>query len=152
MVQGRTVYEIRENSWPAIAADESMPGYMRAYGRIWLEIPKVLVSRRRSKARYNTNVIGGSDAMDRLGALRAETEGDIGVGGADLATQLLASGLLDELLLFTHPVILGSGRPPVDRLDRPIELELLQHAEFERGVTVHRFAMSYMTDGLQSDL
>ena len=36
---------------------------------------------------------------------RAGTDGNIGVGGAALATQLLRAGLLDELLLCTHPAI-----------------------------------------------
>jgi len=87
-------------------------------------------------------VIGGSDAIDQLAALRAETDGDIGVGGATLATQLHAAGLLDELLLFTDPVVLGAGRPLFDRVDRTIDLELLEQAEFERGVIMHRYAVS----------
>lgn len=147
MVQGRIVYEIMENSWPNIATDESMPAYMREYGRIWVGIPKVLVSRTRTDAGYNTRVIGGPDTIDQLAALRAETDGDIGVGGATLATQLHRAGLLDELLLFTHPVVLGSGRPLFDRLDRPVELELLERAEFERGVTMHRYAVSTAATG-----
>lgn len=142
MVQGRVVYEIMENSWPDFAIDESAPDYMQEYGRIWVDKPKVLVSRTRTDADYNTRVIGGSDGIDQLAALRAHTDGDIGVGGATLATELHAAGLLDELLLFTHPVLLGSGRPLFDRVDRPIELELLERADFERGVTMHRYAVS----------
>lgn len=142
MVQGRVVYEIMESSWPNFAVDESIPDYMQEYGRIWIDMPKVLVSRTRTEAGYNTRVIGGSDAMDQLAALRADADGDIGVGGATLATQLLARGLLDELLLFTHPVVLGSGRPLFDHVDPPVELELLERAEFERGVTMHRYAFS----------
>jgi len=142
MVQGRVVYEIMEDSWPMIATDESMPDFMQEYGTIWVDTPKVLVSRTRTEAGYNTRVIGGSDAIDQLAALRAETDGDIGVGGATLATQLYAAGLLDELLLFTHPVVLGAGRPLFDRVDRTIDLELLEQAAFERGVTMHRYAVS----------
>jgi dihydrofolate reductase len=142
MVQGRVVYEIMENSWPVIASDDSMADFMQDYGRIWMDIPKVLVSRTRTEARYNTRVIGGPDAIAQLASLRAETEGGIGVGGATLATQLYAAGLLDELLLFTHPVVLGSGRPLFDQVDRPIELDLLEQASFEMGVTMHRYAVS----------
>ena len=142
MAQGRVVYEIMENAWPNIASDESMPDYMREYGRIWVDTPKVLVSRTRTEASYNTRVIGGSNAIDQLADLRASTDGDIGVGGATIATQLLDAGLLDELLLFTHPVMLGSGRPLFDRVERPIELELLERAEFERGVTMDRYGVT----------
>lgn len=132
-----------EKSWPDFATDESVPEYMQEYGRIWIGVPKVLVSRNRTQAGHNTTVSGGGDAIEQLAGLRASTEGDIGVGGATLATQLLAAGLLDELLLFTQPVVLGRGRPLFDRVDRPIELKLLEHAEFERGVTMHRYGVSY---------
>lgn len=142
MVQGRVVYEIMERAWPEIADDESMPDYMQDYGRIWVDMPKVLVSRTRTEAPFNTRVFAGSDAIEQLARFRAETDGEIGVGGATLATQLLAAGLLDELLLFTHPVVLGSGRSLFDDLDGPIECELLERAEFEGGVTMQRYAIS----------
>lgn len=75
------------------------------------------------------------------GELRASSSGDIGVGGADVATQLLAAGLLDEVLLFTHPVILGSGRPLFDEVSAPVGLELLEQATYAGGVTMHRYAI-----------
>jgi len=49
MVQGRVVHEIMEDSWPMIATDESMPDFMQEYGRIWVDMPKVLVSRTRNR-------------------------------------------------------------------------------------------------------
>ena len=73
--------------------------------------------------------------------MRAGTDGTIGVGGADVATQLLRAGLLDELLLFMHPSILGFGRSLFDDYDRPIELDLLEQRSFERGVTMHHYAV-----------
>ena len=94
-----------------------------------------------SSADHNTRIIGGDDAIEQLAALRAETDGTIGVGGATLATQLLRAGLLDELLLATHPAILGFGRPLFDDYDMPIELDLLEQRSFERGVTMHRYAI-----------
>ena len=140
-VEGRTIYETMEAFWPRARHDESLPGYLREYGEIWTSAPKVLVSRTRATAEHNTRIIGGDDAITQLATLRARTDGDIGVGGATLATQLLRAGLLDELLLFTHPVILGSGRPLFDESAGPVELDLLEHGSFEHGVTMHRYAV-----------
>ncbi|MFC0553324.1 dihydrofolate reductase family protein [Planotetraspora thailandica] len=81
------------------------------------------------------------DADEQLAALRAQTDGTIGVGGAALATQPLRAKLLDELLLCTHPAILGFGRPLCDEYDVPIELALLEQRSFEQGVTMHRYAI-----------
>lgn len=141
MVQGRVVYETMETFWPAARHDESLADVYREYGEIWTAMPKVLVSRSRTSAEHNTRVVGGDDALDQLARLRAEARGDVGVGGVALATSLLRAGLLDELLLFTHPVVLGEGRPLFDTLDGPLELDLLEQAAYDGGVTLHRYAV-----------
>jgi dihydrofolate reductase len=89
-------------------------------GASWgkLDRPKPRRRRRSTTAGHNTRIVGGDDAIAELAALRREADGDIGVGGATLATQLLTSQLLDELLLSTQPAVLGAGRPLFDSLDR----------------------------------
>lgn len=139
MVQGRVVYEIMEDFWPAAAHDSTLEPYMQEYGRIWTAAPKVLVSNSRTTANHNTRIVGGKDALEQLAALRANTNGLIGVGGATLATQLLERGLLDELLLFVHPVVLGSGRPLFDEVAAPLECDLIENQSFEGGVVMHRY-------------
>ncbi|WP_062437046.1 dihydrofolate reductase family protein [Herbidospora daliensis] len=141
LVHGRVYYEVMEEFWPHAHADASLPDYLREYGEIWTSKPKVLVSRTRRGAGHNTRIIGGDDAIERLAALRAETDGAIGVGGAALATQLLRAGLLDELLLFTHPSILGFGRSLFDDYDRPVDLDLIEQRSFQQGVTLHHYAV-----------
>ncbi len=141
MVQGRIMYEIMEEYWPRAPQDTSLPDYMREYGEIWMAKPKVLVSRTRHSAGHNTRIIGGDNAIEQLAALRAGTDGSIGVGGATLATQLLRAGLLDELLLRTHPAILGFGRPLFDDYDMPIDLDLIEQRSFKSGVTLHRYGI-----------
>lgn len=141
-VEGRIIHDMMDPFWPEARSDESLPGYLREYGEIWTAMPKVLVSRSRTAADHNTTIIG-EDAIARLGALREESEGDIGVGGAGLATQLLAAGLLDELMLFTHPAVLGAGRPlfdsPADAVRQPLLLDLLEERTFDNGVTMRRY-------------
>lgn len=141
MVQGRVIYETMEEYWPRAREDASLPEVLREYGEIWTSAPKVLVSRTRRSAGHDTRIIGGDDAIEQLAALRAGTDGTLGVGGATLATQLLRAGLLDELLLFTHPAILGFGRPLFDDWDRPIDLDLLEQRPFPNGVTMHHYAI-----------
>ena len=147
MVQGRVIYETMEEFWPRARTDETLPDFMREYGHIWTDTPKVLVSRTRESAELNTRIIGGDDAIGQLAVLRAETDGTIGVGGATLATQLLKASLLDELLLFTHPSYLGVGRPLFDDYERPIDLELLEQKHFAHGVTMHRYEIHHDDEG-----
>lgn len=138
-VEGRIIYEMMETFWPSAAEDESLPDYLQEWGKIWTAAPKVLVSKSRTTARYNTRIVGGADAITQLAAIRDETDGTIAVGGATLATQLLQHGLLDELLLYTHPAILGSGRPLFDEVTETLECDLLEHATFESGVALNRY-------------
>jgi hypothetical protein len=88
MVQGRVVYEVMEEYWPQAREDASLPDVLREYGEIWTAKPKVLVSRTRHSADHHTRIIGGDDAIEQLAALRAGTDGSIGVGGAALAWPL----------------------------------------------------------------
>ena len=138
-LEGRVIYEMMETVWPGAAEDETLPDYLREWGEIWTAAPKVLVSNSRTAAGHNTRIVGGADAISQLAAIRDETDGTIAVGGATLATQLLQHGLLDELLLYTHPAILGSGRPLFDEVAEPVECDLLEHALFDNGVALNRY-------------
>jgi dihydrofolate reductase len=86
-------------------------------------------------------VVGGEGALDELARIREQTDGEIGVGGATLATQLLRHGILDELLLYYHPVILGSGRPLFDTLADRVRCDLLEQGRFDNCVLVCRYAV-----------
>ena len=140
-VQGRVFYEIMEGAWPEAAADPSLPPVIHDYGQIWVSKPKVLVSRTRESADHHTRIVGGEDAIGQLAQLRSELDGPIAVGGSSVATQLLTAGLLDELVLYTHPCVLGFGRPLFHEYDRPVDLELREQKRFTSGVTCHRYAI-----------
>lgn len=141
MIEGRVIYEMMEPFWPLAATDATIEPCMQEYGQIWTQMPKVLVSNSRTTAEHNTRVVGGADTIAQLAAIRADTDGPIGVGGATLATSLLEHELLDELLLFVHPTVLGRGRPLFDRVNSQIDCDLREHHVFTNGVAMHRYAI-----------
>ncbi|MDX2282555.1 MAG: dihydrofolate reductase family protein [Bacteroidia bacterium] len=62
-------------------------------------------------------------------------------GGARLTASLLDAGLVDELILSIHPILLGGGmRLFPDRAGR-IQLDLLGHAEYHTGLVQLRYGV-----------
>lgn len=144
LIEGRKTYELMIPYWPDLLKDPQAVAVEREWAEIYLELPKVLVSNTvaQSDVGHNTRVIGGDDAIAQLAALRDSVEGTIGVGGPNLATQLLEAELIDELVLYTHPAVLGSGRALFDRVAAPISCELIEQRSFSNGVALTRYQLS----------
>ena len=76
------------------------------------------------------------DVASKVAALKAEDGGDLVMSGSATTVRwLLEEGLLDELHLFVHPIVVGDGMArlfPADSAQAKLEL---QSAEtFETGV------------------
>jgi len=58
------------------------------------------------------------------------------VGGATLVASLLNEGLIDELRLIVHPVVLGKGRALFSGVETPLRLELVEAKAIKSGCAV----------------
>ena len=73
--------------------------------------PKYVASRTLGVATWEGTQILSSDLISAVEELRASSAGDIAVlGSGELSRTLLAAGLVDELRLFVHPLLLGAGK------------------------------------------
>lgn len=63
------------------------------------------------------------------------------IGGGDLAAQLAAAGLLDELHVTFMPVVLGSGKRLMPVSSPTTPLELLRTTLFDNGAVEHVYRM-----------
>jgi dihydrofolate reductase len=61
------------------------------------------------------------------------------VGGATLVASLLNEGLIDELRLIVHPIVLGKGQALFGGVHKPLSLDLVQATSTESG----RVILSY---------
>lgn len=136
---GRRLYEVMAAYWPTAASDPSATDAMLEFGRIWNAKPKVVFSNTLDTVSWNSRLVTG-DVGEELAKLKAEFDGDLGVGGPTLASAFIERGLVDEYQLVVHPVVLGAGTPFFPRLDRPIGLRLLETRTFESGVTYLGYA------------
>jgi dihydrofolate reductase len=73
--------------------------------------------------------------LDAVRRLRDEPGGEIyAVGGPTTVAGLLDAGLIDELRLSVHPVVLGAGTPLFGRVGREHRLQLTSATPLESGV------------------
>src|SRR3979411_274113 len=74
-------------------------------------LPKYVVSSTLDKAEWNNSTIIKGDLATEVAKLKEQTGQDILVfGSAELVNGLLRHGLLDEIRLLVHPVVLGRGK------------------------------------------
>ena len=114
------------------------PQVEEPFGGGWSGAQFVLTHRPHDPDAANTFLSG--DVRDAVAlALAAAAGKDLNVIGADVARQCLAAGLIDEIVVFVAPILLGDGVRLVSRLDKaPVELELLE-ASRAGDVTTLRF-------------
>ena len=56
------------------------------------------------------------------------------IGGATLAAEAAASGLIDEYRAMVYPVLVGGGIPFFPQHERRVDLELIETRTFSSGV------------------
>ena len=109
---------------------------------IWNPFPKVVFSATLPAVQGNARLASGGLA-EEIERLRAEPgEGDIAVGGATLATEAAALGLIDEYRVRVYPVLVGGGIPFFPRRERRTDLELLETRTFSSGVVYLRYRVA----------
>ena len=84
--------------------------YMREFAQAWNATPKFVFSRTLEHAEHGARIVRG-DVGEELAKVRREFDGDLEVGGANLAAQFIERGLVDEYRLMIHPVAIGGGTP-----------------------------------------
>jgi dihydrofolate reductase len=141
-VLGRAMYSDYQQYWPTINADPNRP--LAATGSVptadelrYAELANrtahyVLSS---SPGDLDWPVARGIPDLDAVRRLRKQPGGEIYVvGGPTTVAGLLDAGLIDELRLTVHPVVLGGGTPLFGRVGREHRLQLTSATPLKSGV------------------
>lgn len=130
---GRRLYEVMAAYWPTGDSNPESTDAMREFARFWNATPRFVFSTSLIAVEGNSRLVRG-DVGDVLEQVRTEFDGDVEVGGANLAAQFIRHGLVDEYRMLVHPVILGAGTPFFPPLPSPLDLELRETRRFASGV------------------
>jgi len=88
-------------------------------------------------------VIVSDDAIANARSIKEQPGKDIWLyGGSSLTATLMTAGLVDELWLSIHPILLGSGKPLFSPADDRTELTLLECKTYGTGLVSLRYALS----------
>lgn len=134
---GRRLYETMLY-WETADQDSSLDDAQLEWAALWNPLPKVVFSRTLTSVQGNARLASGGLA-EEIERLRSEPgEGEIALGGATLAAQAAASGLIDEYRAIVYPVLIGGGIPFFPRDERRVDLELVETRTFSSGVVLLR--------------
>jgi dihydrofolate reductase len=129
LLLGRVTYEHLAAYWPNQPGGEPMVDYINS-------VPKYVVSGTLEEplAWNNSTIISGNVA-EEIARLKRQPGKDITILGSDtLVRSLLRDGLLDELTLMVHPVVLGSGKRLFEDRSDARALMLASSRTFSTGV------------------
>lgn len=119
LLLGRQTYDVFAASWP------ERPGQL---ADLINPLPKYVASRTLTDPTWNAEVLPG-DAVEAVAELKASREGTLlKYGTGSFSRGLIEAGLIDELRLWVHPYVAGSGESLLG------------------GITTTQFALSGVTE------
>ena len=128
MLLGRRTYQQFAEFWPTQASDVPMAGYMN-------NTPKYVVSATLDKVEWQNSTLIKGNVVEELARLKQQPGKNIQIPGSPtLVRSLLRDGLIDELALMIHPIVVGSGRRLFDETAIPMGLKLVESRTFSNGV------------------
>jgi dihydrofolate reductase len=130
MLMGRVLYEEWADFWPRQDPEEN-PVAARMNG-----VRKYVVSTTlKEPLGWDNSTLIKENVAEEIAGLKRQTGGDISISGSGTLVQsLLKDGLIDELRLMIHPVVVGSGKRLFDEGGEQIALELVDFRTFSTGV------------------
>ncbi len=133
MLFGRVTYDSFAGAWPA---REAAGGEDAAFAKRLGDVRKIVASRQRMDLTWRNSEQLDGDLLEGVAALKEDPSvRRIALSGSvSVVRQLLGAGLLDELHLFVHPVLAGSGLRLFEDGNPELPLRLLSSKAFATGV------------------
>ena len=134
LLLGRQTFEDFRGYWPGRTDD---PSGISAYLD---RVQKYVVSTTLTEPGWPHTTVLDGDPVEHVRALKEQPGADIVVTGSiTLCHTLIGAGLVDELRLFTYPVVQGRGRRLFPEGFACPQLELLDTKRFRSGVAFTRY-------------
>lgn len=134
---GRITYQAMAEYWPNEALNAACPREDVPFADMMNNHTKIVFSKSLQKTRWHNSVLARKNINRQVLQLkRKEGKNIIVYGSGKIATALIKLNLVDEYVLWVHPVVLGKGKPLFKSLHNDLQLKLLDTKIFGSGVVV----------------
>jgi dihydrofolate reductase len=128
LLMGRTTYEEWAGFWPNQSADDE------PIAAFFNSVPKYVASTTLDQVEWNNSTLIEGEVAEAVRKLKEQPGKDIAIiGSATFVRSLLKEGVIDELKLMIHPIVVGEGRRLFEN-GLHSELELADSKVFGTGV------------------
>ena len=110
------------------------------YSRLWHATDKIVYSTTLDDVRSARTRLVYDFEPSEIAELKAQLDAPISIGGPTLAAQAFREGLVDEVHLFVHPVVVGGGTAALP-VAVHLDLELTDLQRFTDGVVHAAYAV-----------
>lgn len=134
ILMGRRTYEAFSKAWPTRSGDR-MADRINA-------MQKQVLSRTLCSAPWNNTQVIGNDAIEKVRALKNQPGKDVvQYGLGQVSFTLLEHGLVDEIRLWIHPIILGRKGPQSSHFGNcpPAQFELARSRTLPNGIVIAHY-------------
>jgi dihydrofolate reductase len=132
LLLGRKTYDIFAAYWPHQQGEIADP---------FNRVPKYVASRSTPDLSWAGSTLLGPDLVSAVRDVRDRHDNVHVIGSIDLVQTLLAEQLFDELTLWIHPVVLGSGKRVFPEGATPANVSLIAPADTSpNGIVRLRYA------------
>jgi dihydrofolate reductase len=138
---GRKTWQLMVPYWPDVAKDPSATKADKEFALAFESTGKVVFSRSLNSAEDRNTRIVRSNLRDEILTLKQQPGKNILVGGVDVPSQLIETGLIDEYRFVIGPVIAGEGRRLFESVSLPEkpQLKLVESKIFQSGSVALRY-------------
>ena len=143
---GRVTYDAMVSYWPLLTNDLSLPREDIVFAGMMNHYVKIVFSRTLKKTTWYNARIAKGHVGKIIMKLKAQPGKDMMIyGSGSIASAVMRLGLVDELVLWIHPVLLGKGKPLFRKWQDKMALTLINTETFCSGVMVayYRVDRSY---------
>lgn len=139
---GRITYNAMARYWPARMSEIHCSRGDLEFAEMMNNYAKIVFSRTLTVPEWNNSTLISGDPGPAVMKLKKQPGKHMIIyGSGKIVSSLIRLSLVDELLLWVHPVAIGKGKPLFNQLPENIHLNLYNTKTFSSGVVLLQYTI-----------